>query len=189
MNFDRLNRWLTLGANVGVLLGLGALIVEINQSNALATAELEQARSDGLREWRQEWAANEFIVPMLLRAFSIVNPNSAEYLSLNVHEKQEAISSMLAELDPEDAMRFRLWVTADYWDYENLFAQYGRGLISEEYWLERGIGGVLSRAPMWKAAVGGGLLFGREAFNEEVERLLRVCPSGLRSECSTQDLR
>ena len=41
MNFDRLNRWLTLGGNLGVLLGLGALIFEINQSNAIAIAEME----------------------------------------------------------------------------------------------------------------------------------------------------
>lgn len=38
---DRLNRWLTLAANLGVLLGLIVLIVEVRQSAALARTELE----------------------------------------------------------------------------------------------------------------------------------------------------
>ena len=57
------------------------------------------------------------------------------------------------------------------------------GDLIDEYWEERGISGALSRAVMWKAANGGQLLFGRQSFNDEVERLLQVCPSGLPSSC------
>lgn len=39
MNTDRLNRWLTFGANVGVLIGLVILILEIRQSSAIAEAQ------------------------------------------------------------------------------------------------------------------------------------------------------
>lgn len=39
MDTDRLNRWLTLGANVGVLIGLLLLIAELRQTNSIAKAE------------------------------------------------------------------------------------------------------------------------------------------------------
>ena len=39
MDNDRLNRWLTLGANFGVLIGLLLLVAEIRQTNAIARAE------------------------------------------------------------------------------------------------------------------------------------------------------
>jgi len=187
MDTDRLNRWLTLGANAGVLLGLVALVIEINQSNTLALAQMEQARSDGLREWRQEWATNDHIVPMLLRVNSIADLNGDEYQRLSAEEKQASIAEMLGQLNPEDGMRFRFFIFADYWDYENLYAQYRRGLISQEYWEERGISGVLNLAPVWKASGDGELPGGRKAFNDEIERLLKAYPDGLRRSVTTTE--
>ena len=39
MDTDRLNRWLTLAANIGVIIGLVLLVAEIRQTNAIAKAE------------------------------------------------------------------------------------------------------------------------------------------------------
>ena len=47
---DRLNRWLTLAANLGVLLGLIMLIVEVRQNAALSRATMEQQKNDVLAE-------------------------------------------------------------------------------------------------------------------------------------------
>ena len=47
---DRLNRWLTLGANIGVLLGLIVLIVEVRQNAALTRAAMEQQKNSFLAE-------------------------------------------------------------------------------------------------------------------------------------------
>ncbi len=47
---DRVNRWLTLGANLGVLLGLIMLIVEVRQNAALSRATMEQQKNDVLAE-------------------------------------------------------------------------------------------------------------------------------------------
>lgn len=41
MKSERVNRWLTLGANIGVLLGLVILIFEVRQNAALTRTELE----------------------------------------------------------------------------------------------------------------------------------------------------
>ena len=176
VNLDRLNRWLTLGANLGVLLGLAALIVEINQSNALALAQIEQTRSDGLREWRQEWVTNDQIVPLLTKLDSIRPPE--QYQKLSVLERQAPTASALEELEPEDRKRYRLFLATSYWDYENLFAQYRRGLVSEEYWRARGVEAILDWGPRWKAAWGEDMLSGRKAFEDEVDRLLEAYPYG-----------
>ena len=40
---ERLNSWIALGANVGVLVGLALLVVEINQNNVLVRAQIEQS--------------------------------------------------------------------------------------------------------------------------------------------------
>ena len=47
---DRLNRWLTLGANIGVLAGLIMLIVEVRQNAALTRAAMEQQKNALLAE-------------------------------------------------------------------------------------------------------------------------------------------
>jgi len=47
---ERLNRWLTLAANVGVLLGLVVLIVEVRQNAALTRAAMDQQKNDLLAQ-------------------------------------------------------------------------------------------------------------------------------------------
>lgn len=48
MNFDKINKWLTLGANIGVVLGLIILIIEVRQNASLTRATLESAKNDQL---------------------------------------------------------------------------------------------------------------------------------------------
>jgi hypothetical protein len=45
MNLDKLNQWLSLLANVGVLIGLLFLIIELNQANRIAVYTAESTRS------------------------------------------------------------------------------------------------------------------------------------------------
>lgn len=47
---DRLNRWLTLGANLGVVLGLIILIVEVRQNATLTRADMESRKNDVLAQ-------------------------------------------------------------------------------------------------------------------------------------------
>ena len=50
MDSDRLNRWLTLGANVGVVVGIIFLAVEIRQNSELARIQLTDER---MATWQQ----------------------------------------------------------------------------------------------------------------------------------------
>ena len=47
---DRVNRWLTLVANLGVLLGLIVLIVEVRQNASLTRAAMDQQKNNFLAE-------------------------------------------------------------------------------------------------------------------------------------------
>lgn len=49
-SWERTNRWLTLAANLGVLLGLIVLIVEVRQNAALTRSSMDQQKNDFLAE-------------------------------------------------------------------------------------------------------------------------------------------
>ena len=46
MNAEKLNAWLTLTANIGVLIGIFVLIFQISQTNTMMEAQAAQARAD-----------------------------------------------------------------------------------------------------------------------------------------------
>lgn len=170
MNQDKINGWLTLVANIGVLIGLGLLVFEINQSNSLALAQIEQTRSESLLQWRREWVTDNYIAPLLTRADALLPED--EFGQMSALDRQQATTEMLEELDPVERTRMSLFIGASYWDFENLYFQYKRGLVSESYWNERIAAAIVWDAPQWKAINGGELLFGRQEFNDEVERIL-----------------
>ena len=50
MNLDNLNRWLTVGANLGVLIGIIFLIVEVQQNNLIARSQIRMDIAGAMRE-------------------------------------------------------------------------------------------------------------------------------------------
>lgn len=56
---DRFNRWLALGANLGVLLGLVILMVEVRQNANLTRAQMESGRNDLLAQIELSLASPE----------------------------------------------------------------------------------------------------------------------------------
>jgi len=66
MNFDKTNRWLTLFANLGVLVGILFLVLEINQSNRIA-----------VRDARNELTAQQHAVQMTF----LENPDVASIMA------------------------------------------------------------------------------------------------------------
>jgi len=56
---DRLNRWLTLAANLGVIVGLLILIVEVRQNADLTRAQMESGRNDLLAQIELSLASPE----------------------------------------------------------------------------------------------------------------------------------
>jgi hypothetical protein len=62
MDSDRVNKWLTLAANTGVLVGIVLILIELNQNSELMRAQLTQARADNvLATYREQMLSPEWL--------------------------------------------------------------------------------------------------------------------------------
>ena len=68
MDSDRLNRWLTLIANFGVVIGLFVLIAEVNHASKLAEVEAYQTRIRDIQELNLEFALSDSLADILNKA-------------------------------------------------------------------------------------------------------------------------
>ena len=149
---------MTLAGSIGVLIGLWLLIVEINQNSELMQIQIEQSRSETYVAWQRERASNDALAAL-----------SAKIEVLGARGPSEVYE----ELEPIERSRVRSMMTARFYDYENLYSQYERGFVSEEYWQARAVPIIRNMAPFWKTIWGPGFLAARRAFKEEIERILR----------------
>jgi len=77
MNADNVNKWLTLSANIGVVIGLGLLIVEISQNTEMMRAQINQSRTDTAIS-EQQAVFNSGYIPALLAKRDRGEPFSEE---------------------------------------------------------------------------------------------------------------
>lgn len=128
MTADTLNRWLTLGANVGVLIGIVLLLIELNQNETMMRAQTRTELSNGIVEVLSMSASNPQLAGLIRRA------DDGE------------------ELSAEELLQFEHRSFALFRYLENLNYQYRLGLYDEqEYSAQRNAwGSYLNRS---KAAV------------------------------------
>ncbi len=155
MNSENLNRWLSLGANIGVVIGLILLIVELNQNSELVRAQIHQARTDNYVADMMALADTEFLLPAWEKMSG----------SLRVGKVED-----LDNLDAIERARVRRYLQARMADYDNLYYQYSHGYIEEDYYRNKILGSIRRLAPFWRAL---GLTDGMtEAFHKEVDRIV-----------------
>ena len=77
MNADNVNKWLTLGANIGVVIGLVLLVVEIGQNTEMMRAQINQSRTDTAIS-EQQAVFNSGYIPALLAKRDRGEPFSEE---------------------------------------------------------------------------------------------------------------
>ncbi|MDP3492154.1 MAG: hypothetical protein Q8R82_03505 [Hyphomonadaceae bacterium] len=80
---DRLNKWLTLGANVGVVLGLILVFIEVRQNAELTRTQMEQQMNDMLSTIE----------------LSIAEPQMAAVWVKSVREPEALVDSEIRMLD------------------------------------------------------------------------------------------
>jgi len=154
---DRLNKWLTLVANLGVLFGLVLLIFEIHQNNSLMQVQIEESRSKALVAWRRQIVGNEVIAGLYAKTNNLEGPPLETW----------------NQLTPIEQVQLRYLISADFYAYENMYSQYERGFISEEYWQERIVPVIRARAQFWNVIYPPDGPIGRRAFKDDVERIFR----------------
>ena len=174
MDSGRMNNWLTSLANIGVLVGLAVLIFEIRQNNELTLAQIEQSRSESLLQWRDERALNDHVAPIIAKGQQFMLEVSDKPLNeMSALEEQTALEKSLEMFDPVERERAEAILFRSFWDFETLYFQYKRGLVSDSYWNERIAPAIMGDVPQWRAVVGGQFEdLGRSEFRDEIERLL-----------------
>ena len=107
MDSDRLNRWLTLGANIGVLIGIILLIVELDQNHDMMRAQTRNEISRATIDMIGMWAGNPSLADAIVRA------NRGE------------------ELGPAEAFMVRARNETVLRHWENIHYQYRQGLYDQ----------------------------------------------------------
>ncbi len=107
MDSNRLNRWLTLGANVGVLIGIILLIIELDQNRDMMRAQIRNELARGVQDLLVITVADQDFADLLFRA-----------------ETGESLS-------PAESSRVGTWDQLVFRYWENVHYQYRLGLYDE----------------------------------------------------------
>lgn len=149
MDSDRINKWLTLTANIGVIVSLLFLAYEINQSTKATIAAASQGLTDQSLTYFQVQLDSDVVSEAVYK--------QRQGIELSGYESHQ--------LDLLQHLNFRL--------FENAFLQYKRGFYEEREWerYRRIIAGNMANNPsavqMWERTKGGWT----DEFAAEVESL------------------
>jgi hypothetical protein len=127
MNLEKLNTWLSLLANIGVLAGIVFLAIEISQSNRQAQSETFQARINEIDQSQREYALSD-VLPEL-------------YVKIS----QSGVES----LSPVELERVSNWELATITRLNGQFIQYQQGFLNIGSYNEMLIVGS-GRLSLWK---------------------------------------
>ena len=111
MNLDSANRWLTLTANFGVLIGLIFLVLEINQNTEVARSAVDLELATMSTEFHMRVAEN----PGLARAYYII-----------LHDPES--------LTEDEKIQLYFLIPSVFLLMEGAHRQYVRGYLPESGW-------------------------------------------------------
>ncbi len=154
MNTSKFSRWLRFGANIGVVTGLFLLLVEMDQNNDLARAQIHQIRADSWGDFKLELADSEYLLTAWIK-----------------FQEAGGLSNLdaLDTLNSIDRARVVQFLMHRYNDYDNLFYQYQQGYLDEEYYEYRIVPSIRVLAASWKNI--GVFDVARPSFVDEIDRI------------------
>lgn len=110
MNSENLNKWLTLLANIGVVIGLALLIYEVRQSQNLAETEAAVRRLDQMQVAQVEIATSELLAAIRVKARS---------------EGVESLTSV-------ELYKLRMWESSVRLRMRSQYVEYVRGYLDQD---------------------------------------------------------
>ena len=145
MDSAKVNSWLALLANLGVVVGLALLIYEVRESQKLAETEATVGRLNQMQVARLEFAMNEFLIPIKVKA-----------LTGGVHS-----------LSPVELLRLQEWEKSVRLRMLSQYVQYTQGYIDQSI-----ADGVVNAAaedlPYWEEL---GFELGNDEFNQAIKNV------------------
>ncbi len=136
MNKIKINEWLTLVANFGVLVGIFFLAYEINLSRTVALAEIYQGRAH---------TRSEAGLQIVLSSGKFVEAD----LKFRELIKKHGVASAVAQLTPKELYLVRGWHASLMIRFDNVAFQYQQGLIPDAYY-ESTKRGLRRFMPIWR---------------------------------------
>ena len=115
MNFERLNHWLTLVANVGVVAGIIFLAYEIRLTRDALVGATYQQRTTAVENWDYNIADSTYVSQ-----------------AIRNYEQALAQGDDFESLSDDDKFRLTSITVATFNRLDNFFYQYELGLVSEE---------------------------------------------------------
>jgi len=107
MKSDRINQWLTLVANIGVIFGLILVALELQQNSELMRVQISQARADSAMASNEHSFNSDHIPPILVK----VRQGS--------------------DLSAEERIRFTDYFRAMNRNQDNVLSQYDAGMLGD----------------------------------------------------------
>jgi hypothetical protein len=107
MDSNKINRWLTLGANLGVLVGIILILIELNQNATMMRGQTRNDVSVELIDLMSQVVTNPQLASLIHKV------NSGEVLT------------------PEESIQFQHREIAMFRYFENVHYQYRQGLYDE----------------------------------------------------------
>ncbi len=126
MRSDKLNNWLTLLANFGVVIGLALLIYEMRVTQHLAETEASVRRLNQMQEAQTDFAMSESLPQIVVRA------------------RSEGLQSLPAD----ERERLRRWETSVSLRMQSQYIQYVRGYLDQKT-ADRIVNAAVSRLALW----------------------------------------
>ena len=157
MPVDSINRWLTLGANIGVVIGLILLLIELDQNSDLLRAQIHQSRSDAHVGHR------------------LLDVESDKWVAIRMKLEENGYPQDISSVDSltaEELFRYRQRIAARHTDLDNLHYQFQQGYVDEEYYQYRVTCAIRRNAPFW-IKYGTFRTNSRPSFTAEIERIMR----------------
>lgn len=149
MNIDNLNKWFMFVTNLGVLLGIVFLGIEIQQNSDLMKIQISQARADSIFAAQESLYNSEYAIPSLMKTFadqqlSIEDSARVESMMRAMHRIQENFllqirAGMLPEASLESIRNFlneiaRSQILRDIWNStEHIYSEDYRNFVNEYF--------------------------------------------------------
>ena len=143
MNSDKLNSWLTLLANFGVVIGLALLIFELRQTQHLAETEAAVRRLDQMQEAQKDFAMSESLAAISVKARTV------------------GVDSLSAD----EIRRLASWEYGVKLRMQSQYIQYIRGYLDQET-AEGIVGAAVRRLPLWEEIE---LQLGNDEFTQAIK--------------------
>jgi hypothetical protein len=135
MNTEKLNHWLSLTANIGVLIGIIFLAIEIGQTNQLMEAEARYNQLTGVQETYTLLIENPDFAETFAKAVPSAPPTQGDYSSFNLTYRE------LFQMTSYMRMIFNRW----QWEFNesvepDLPVEYWKRVLSNDFhqtWWDR----------------------------------------------------